>query len=49
MRRVRGCNRRNDEEPKLLEQHGQADHDAADDRELELGEDHVGRSERVKL
>ena len=42
-------NRRNDEEPQLLQQHRQADNDSADDRELELGEDDVGRSERVKL
>ncbi len=39
---------RNDEEPELLQEHGKAQHDAADDRELELGEDHVCRSKRVE-
>ena len=38
-----------DEEPELLQQHRQSDHDAADDRELELGEDDVGGTERVQL
>ena len=41
--------RRYDEEPELLKQHRKPDDDAADHRELELGEDDVGRTERVQL
>jgi hypothetical protein len=40
--------RRNDEHPSMIHEHGQAEHDRAVDRELELGEDDVRRCEGVQ-
>jgi len=40
--------RRDDEDPSLIHEHGQAEHDRAADRELELSENDVRRREGVQ-